>query len=138
METSRFRNEVVYENKEGLCCSSRRLIGHQEAVGRRPDLSLVARTFVAELRTRRAFGFSDQANPGPSRPQHPPTLPRGPSFSREDQRRRPADRSTCYAARHHQRWRRGPRPVSYTHLRAHETDSYLVCRLLLEKKKNKY
>ena len=28
-------------------------------------------------------------------------------------------------------------PVSYTHLRAHETDSYLVCRLLLEKKKEK-
>src|SRR5665647_585238 len=27
-------------------------------------------------------------------------------------------------------------PVSYTHLRAHETDSYLVCRLLLEKKNN--
>ena len=26
--------------------------------------------------------------------------------------------------------------VSYTHLRAHETDSYLVCRLLLEKKVN--
>src|SRR5680860_674543 len=30
-----------------------------------------------------------------------------------------------------------PKPVSYTHLRAHETDSYLVCRLLLEKKKKK-
>src|SRR5664279_2670251 len=39
-------------------------------------------------------------------------------------------------------WGRGPEllykvqhhyPVSYTHLRAHETDSYLVCRLLLEK-----
>ena len=29
----------------------------------------------------------------------------------------------------------GDDPVSYTHLRAHETDSYLVCRLLLEKKK---
>src|SRR5680860_1818852 len=28
--------------------------------------------------------------------------------------------------------------VSYTHLRAHETDSYLVCRLLLEKKKKDY
>src|SRR5450631_2661589 len=27
METSRIRNEVVYENKEGLCCSTRRLIG---------------------------------------------------------------------------------------------------------------
>ena len=26
------------------------------------------------------------------------------------------------------------KPVSYTHLRAHETDSYVVCRLLLEKK----
>eukprot|EP00658_Telonema_sp_P-2_P040352 TRINITY_DN28864_c0_g1_i3.p1 TRINITY_DN28864_c0_g1~~TRINITY_DN28864_c0_g1_i3.p1 ORF type:complete len:103 (-),score=16.01 TRINITY_DN28864_c0_g1_i3:46-354(-) len=28
------------------------------------------------------------------------------------------------------------RPVSYTHLRAHETPEHLVCRLLLEKKKN--
>ena len=28
----------------------------------------------------------------------------------------------------------GYESVSYTHLRAHETDSYLVCRLLLEKK----
>ena len=26
-------------------------------------------------------------------------------------------------------------PVSYTHLRAHETSAHLVCRLLLEKKK---
>src|SRR5664279_3383471 len=31
----------------------------------------------------------------------------------------------------------GVQAVSYTHLRAHETDSYLVCRLLLEKKKTK-
>ena len=31
----------------------------------------------------------------------------------------------------------GCKSVSYTHLRAHETDSYLVCRLLLEKKKKK-
>ena len=29
----------------------------------------------------------------------------------------------------------GPDAVSYTHLRAHETDSYLVCRLLLEKRR---
>ena len=28
-------------------------------------------------------------------------------------------------------------PVSYTHLRAHETSLHLVCRLLLEKKKPK-
>ena len=31
--------------------------------------------------------------------------------------------------------RGGYGPVSYTHLRAHETLRYLVCRLLLEKKK---
>src|SRR5450756_1895243 len=30
-----------------------------------------------------------------------------------------------------------PKPVSYTHLRAHETRHDLVCRLLLEKKKKK-
>src|SRR5660398_313515 len=30
---------------------------------------------------------------------------------------------------------RGAGPVSYTHLRAHETKANLVCRLLLEKKK---
>ena len=30
-----------------------------------------------------------------------------------------------------------PVPVSYTHLRAHETVLDLVCRLLLEKKKQK-
>eukprot|EP00658_Telonema_sp_P-2_P020385 TRINITY_DN18061_c0_g1_i1.p1 TRINITY_DN18061_c0_g1~~TRINITY_DN18061_c0_g1_i1.p1 ORF type:complete len:870 (-),score=117.21 TRINITY_DN18061_c0_g1_i1:82-2691(-) len=29
-------------------------------------------------------------------------------------------------------------PVSYTHLRAHETPEHLVCRLLLEKKKKKF
>src|SRR5660398_192088 len=29
------------------------------------------------------------------------------------------------------------KPVSYTHLRAHETKANLVCRLLLEKKKKK-
>ena len=29
-------------------------------------------------------------------------------------------------------------PVSYTHLRAHETVLDLVCRLLLEKKKNNH
>src|SRR5674536_387407 len=31
----------------------------------------------------------------------------------------------------------GPAPVSYTHLRAHETPEHLVCRLLLEKQKKK-
>ena len=35
---------------------------------------------------------------------------------------------SCYSAMY--------RPVSYTHLRAHETSQDLVCRLLLEKKKN--
>src|SRR5680860_1606179 len=35
----------------------------------------------------------------------------------------------------HMQNRQTTKTVSYTHLRAHETDSYLVCRLLLEKKK---
>src|SRR5665213_4011250 len=34
-------------------------------------------------------------------------------------------------------WRMVQDPVSYTHLRAHETGRNLVCRLLLEKKKKK-
>eukprot|EP00657_Telonema_sp_P-1_P008528 TRINITY_DN2987_c0_g1_i1.p1 TRINITY_DN2987_c0_g1~~TRINITY_DN2987_c0_g1_i1.p1 ORF type:complete len:100 (+),score=37.76 TRINITY_DN2987_c0_g1_i1:195-494(+) len=33
-------------------------------------------------------------------------------------------------------WVKNTGPVSYTHLRAHETVLDLVCRLLLEKKKN--
>src|SRR5678809_863180 len=32
----------------------------------------------------------------------------------------------------------GAAPVSYTHLRAHETGRNLVCRLLLEKKKKNF
>ena len=45
-------------------------------------------------------------------------------------RRQPAARGHGAAA--------GPAPVSYTHLRAHETVLDLVCRLLLEKKKRKH
>ena len=37
---------------------------------------------------------------------------------------------------HHQVYKTGYEAVSYTHLRAHETVLDLVCRLLLEKKKN--
>src|SRR5674536_337811 len=36
------------------------------------------------------------------------------------------------------RWAPVRGPVSYTHLRAHETPEHLVCRLLLEKKKKRY
>ena len=35
-------------------------------------------------------------------------------------------------------WETPPLPVSYTHLRAHETVLDIVCRLLLEKKKIYY
>src|SRR5680860_1815610 len=47
--------------------------------------------------------------------------------------------SACPASSNQGALRQPPTPasVSYTHLRAHETDSYLVCRLLLEKKKKK-
>eukprot|EP00658_Telonema_sp_P-2_P022219 TRINITY_DN1887_c0_g1_i1.p1 TRINITY_DN1887_c0_g1~~TRINITY_DN1887_c0_g1_i1.p1 ORF type:complete len:459 (+),score=96.24 TRINITY_DN1887_c0_g1_i1:179-1555(+) len=39
------------------------------------------------------------------------------------------------AASWRQAWISSRQPVSYTHLRAHETPEHLVCRLLLEKKK---
>ena len=40
------------------------------------------------------------------------------------------------AAKHDWRPPDAQEPVSYTHLRAHETVLDIVCRLLLEKKKN--
>src|SRR5664279_6577410 len=41
--------------------------------------------------------------------------------------------STMYLWHNYGKSTLGSKAVSYTHLRAHETDSYLVCRLLLEK-----
>src|SRR5665647_1967757 len=45
----------------------------------------------------------------------------------------PPSAVTFYAGKLMPRWQRAKHdekyPVSYTHLRAHETDSYLVCRL---------
>src|SRR5674536_301272 len=40
---------------------------------------------------------------------------------------------TCERPLQHPEGGAGPSPVSYTHLRAHETPEHLVCRLLLEK-----
>src|SRR5664279_6116319 len=51
------------------------------------------------------------------------------------QRFRRALMSELFITRRFYRGRFSSGTVSYTHLRAHETDSYLVCRLLLEKKK---
>ena len=39
---------------------------------------------------------------------------------------------------HKEAYFKRPKPVSYTHLRAHETVLDLVCRLLLEKKKKQH
>src|SRR5428012_22478 len=47
------------------------------------------------------------------------------------------DAGRLLALGHHQHDARRDSPVSYTHLRAHETRHDLVCRLLLEKKKKK-
>eukprot|EP00658_Telonema_sp_P-2_P068883 TRINITY_DN57895_c0_g1_i1.p1 TRINITY_DN57895_c0_g1~~TRINITY_DN57895_c0_g1_i1.p1 ORF type:complete len:147 (-),score=46.94 TRINITY_DN57895_c0_g1_i1:27-467(-) len=43
--------------------------------------------------------------------------------------------SPSYASPYAEAQRAAEEPVSYTHLRAHETPEHLVCRLLLEKKK---
>src|SRR5450759_4832923 len=48
-----------------------------------------------------------------------------------------SDRSQAIGKRPRSRGWRWLNPVSYTHLRAHETRHDLVCRLLLEKKKKK-
>ena len=45
------------------------------------------------------------------------------------------DGDTYTKLSHYQAMELCTRPVSYTHLRAHETEADLVCRLLLEKKK---
>src|SRR5678815_2850720 len=45
------------------------------------------------------------------------------------------DALTLTKAANHSLTEEGFIPVSYTHLRAHETPEHLVCRLLLEKKK---
>src|SRR5660397_172732 len=57
-------------------------------------------------------------------------LQRAPSFAERNQRG--GDREDPVAA---PAVSLRPAPVSYTHLRAHETKANLVCRLLLEKKK---
>ena len=61
---------------------------------------------------------------------HPPLVERiqriDPSFTVENDETQPELSSSTFVSQE---------SVSYTHLRAHETDSYLVCRLLLEKKK---
>ena len=66
MEASRIRNEVVYENKEGLCCSSRRLIGHQEAAAlsgltgaHALDSQLVTGGFPKVVRTKMIRSLKD-------------------------------------------------------------------------------
>src|SRR5665647_270704 len=84
-------------------------------------------------------------SPGPE-PVEPPEVDRDVAQGRPTHRaaRRPgeADHARPYGVGHRARTGVGIRahccPVSYTHLRAHETDSYLVCRLLLEKKKKNY
>src|SRR5665647_154347 len=64
------------------------------------------------------------------------------SQTHPERRKRTPRRSNCVRPPHPKGWGmlmgRTPGflgivkyPVSYTHLRAHETDSYLVCRLLL-------
>src|SRR5664280_1265756 len=63
---------------------------------------------------------------------------RTPAISRSGERTRPlalaSDRGQCNCGRLNPR---STQPVSYTHLRAHETVLDLVCRLLLEKKKTR-
>src|SRR5660397_266821 len=62
-----------------------------------------------------------------------PPLPRGLAISRTALTRQSSGGQSLLFSR--RSLPRSPGPVSYTHLRAHETKANLVCRLLLEKKK---
>src|SRR5680860_1770188 len=81
--------------------------------------------FPSELR-RRNRGLKTRSFPGWA------SSNRRKSWTLQESRR-PMDSRTFWA----RPVGRSAHAVSYTHLRAHETDSYLVCRLLLEKKKKK-
>src|SRR5665647_325749 len=79
------------------------------------------------LTRHRPSGSGGSGRPGTPRPSRPRGIRTRPNPAlRRDRRCRWMGRRRAAA-------RRARRPVSYTHLRAHETDSYLVCRLLLEK-----
>src|SRR5450756_3082068 len=69
-------------------------------------------------------------NPRPAA-RHPPKTSSSPGNTMNKPRNRFCSEATTATSR--ARWA----PVSYTHLRAHETRHDLVCRLLLEKKKKK-
>ena len=105
---------------------------HREAVQRRAHLAV-------RLSPAGKVPHAEARGPPPRRPRArrtpPPTASRRVAADRRRQRRKPAATrdptarcaASCAAAR---------TPVSYTHLRAHETVLDLVCRLLLEKKKD--
>ena len=58
-----------------------------------------------------------------------------PPFRTADTRKAPSVLRSLNCTSFHWEGTAGNTPVSYTHLRAHETGRNLVCRLLLEKKK---
>src|SRR5450756_1148160 len=74
----------------------------------------------------------------PLEPCPAPQLSGDPALVREKRNRlghaTPGRGSACVQRREGEGWADGGMPVSYTHLRAHETRHDLVCRLLLEKK----
>src|SRR5665647_3498277 len=95
-------------------------------------LGTLARTFRATWTWQRwAFALGNSSLKTVSKPGNPSIIPRvtfPPSSPRDfkslkNSRQEVAD-SLSPA------WRLSTSSVSYTHLRAHETDSYLVCRLL--------
>src|SRR5665647_1897707 len=84
------------------------LLGRSGPVARRPNVQSSKRALRRQIR-----------RDGGAAPVRPPRRPgRPPREAPPARLRRPRARGWPAA-----------RPVSYTHLRAHETDSYLVCRL---------
>src|SRR5680860_1318227 len=131
------------------CCSSIRVICHSPYMV--PTLSARSTNTTIEMkrtttptvnfdtRPKRILGLEGRARPvrrsslrdstdGWSDPRR--RLPGNPGAGTPTSRGRAGKPITT--SEMHEAWQRWY-AVSYTHLRAHETDSYLVCRLLLEK-----
>src|SRR5665809_154118 len=88
---------------------------------RRPPRSTQSRSSAASDVYKRQVHARDRARGGHQPRQHVGVAPQGASVAGA-----PEPELRRYQLRG---------PVSYTHLRAHETKANLVCRLLLEKKK---
>src|SRR5665647_3632603 len=138
-----YQDAGTYRSAAAICGTTpktvKRVIERAQAGGARPVPKLRARNYevVVDLVAQRVKKSAGRIT---AKRLLPAARTAGYEGSARNFRRLVAQAKKDWRAEHHRGrrpaiWSPGEHPVSYTHLRAHETDSYLVCRLLLEKKK---